>query len=242
MDVLIRTAAPTDLVAVGTLTVDVYGGEQLVSTGYLPVLADAAARADAPLTEVVVATRAPSSSGMSSGSGEPGERILGAPGAPGERILGALTLCRFGSPFADLAEEGEAEIRMLAVRFEARQRGVGEALVLDSAERARAHGCTRLVLSTMPVMESAQRLYERTGFRRIAHRDLTLRQGLGDHGRRLPRRRLPRGGRLLHGDPARCPAPCGTRRRYHGGGCRNGAGTGRRRVLPAWYRLRGALR
>jgi ribosomal protein S18 acetylase RimI-like enzyme len=176
MDVLIRTAAPADLAAVGTLTVDVYGGEQLVSTGYLPVLADAAARAAAPLTEVVVATRAPSSAGMSSEPGEIGERI-GAPGAPGERILGALTLCRFGSPFADLAEEGEAEIRMLAVRFEARQRGVGEALVLDSAERARAHGCTRLVLSTMPVMESAQRLYERTGFQRIAHRDLTLRQG-----------------------------------------------------------------
>ena len=117
MDVLIRTAAPADLAAVGTLTVDVYGGEQLVSTGYLPVLADAAARADAPLTEVVVATRAPSSSSVSSG-----------PGAPGERILGALTLCRFGSPFADLAEEGEAEIRMLAVRFEARQRGVGETI------------------------------------------------------------------------------------------------------------------
>jgi ribosomal protein S18 acetylase RimI-like enzyme len=163
MDVLIRTAAPADLAAVGTLTVDVYGGEQLASAGYLPVLADAAARAAAPLTEVVVAADA--SSGSDASGGQVGH------------LLGALTFCRFGSPFADLAEAEEAEIRMLAVRFYARQRGIGEALVLDSVERARAHDCARLVLFTMPAMESAQRLYERTGFGRIPHRDVTLREG-----------------------------------------------------------------
>jgi ribosomal protein S18 acetylase RimI-like enzyme len=156
MDVLIRPALAAELDAVGALTVEVYrgDGEPLVSDPYLAVLADAASRAAAPRTEVVVAADA----------------------ATGE-LAGALTYCRAGSPFADLAVDDEAEIRMLGIRSAARRRGIGEALVRDSLERARAHGCPRLVLSTMPSMRPAQRMYERLGFGRIPDRDLTLSNG-----------------------------------------------------------------
>jgi ribosomal protein S18 acetylase RimI-like enzyme len=154
MDVLIRPARPAELDAIGTLTVDVYGGERLAGEDYLPVLADTGARAAAPLTEVVVAV-------------EP---------TTGE-VQGSLTYCRFGSPFADLALEGEAEVRMLAVNAGSRRRGIGEALVLDAVERGKADGCERLVLFTMLAMRDAQRLYDRLGFARVPERDLTLRNG-----------------------------------------------------------------
>jgi ribosomal protein S18 acetylase RimI-like enzyme len=153
MDVLIREARAGELAAVGRLSAGVYGSEGLAPPAYLPVLRDAAARAAAPLTEVVVAVE-----------------------EAGGLILGALTLCQHGSPFADLAVEGEAEVRILAVRASARRRGIGEALLRHCAQRARSLGCRRLVLSTQPAMVTAQRLYERAGFRRVHERDLRLRE------------------------------------------------------------------
>ncbi|MER7953998.1 GNAT family N-acetyltransferase [Streptomyces sp. NPDC096030] len=78
----------------------------------------------------------------------------------------------FGEEWADIAGEGEAEFRMLAVAKEARGRGVGEALVRACVERARETvGCRRVVLSTQPRMASAHRIYVRTGFVRTPGRD-----------------------------------------------------------------------
>lgn len=148
MDVVIRTARRHELDAVGRLTAGVFGGPDLAALGFLPVLRDAAARAAAPLTEVAVAVHLAS-----------------------REVVGSLTLCRFGSPLADVAERGEAEVRMLAVRPAARQTGVGEHLIRDSADRARRYGCARLVLSTETELDSARRLYERIGFRRAPDRD-----------------------------------------------------------------------
>jgi ribosomal protein S18 acetylase RimI-like enzyme len=158
MDVLIRRARRSELAAVSTLTVQVYGDEGLASDAYLPVLADTASRAEAPLTEVVVA-------------------VQPDPGPAPDPVQGSFTYCRFGSPFADLAIEEEAEIRMLAVRAAARRRGVGEAMVRHAVELARGHGCRRLVLFTMTVMPDARRLYERIGFGRVPDRDAVLRTG-----------------------------------------------------------------
>lgn len=57
-------------------------------------------------------------------------------------------------------------IRGMAVMPKARRLGVGK-LLLKQAERfASAQGCKRLTLSTTPFLESAIRLYERSGFRR----------------------------------------------------------------------------
>ncbi|MFE5618039.1 GNAT family N-acetyltransferase [Streptomyces sp. NPDC056524] len=87
-------------------------------------------------------------------------------------VLGGVTFARGGEEWADIAGEGEAEFRMLAVAKDARGRGVGEALVRACVERAReTGGCRRVVLSTQPGMASAHRIYVRTGFVRTPGRD-----------------------------------------------------------------------
>jgi ribosomal protein S18 acetylase RimI-like enzyme len=89
------------------------------------------------------------------------------------RLLGGLTYVPEPGPFAELAEDGDAEIRMFAVARDAQGTGVGRLLVTHAIERARAEHRRRLVLSTSPWMVSAQRLYESRGFRRNPERDRT---------------------------------------------------------------------
>ncbi|MCT4355364.1 GNAT family N-acetyltransferase [Streptomyces sp. Je 1-79] len=87
-------------------------------------------------------------------------------------VLGGVTFARGGEEWADIAREGEAEFRMLAVAKGARGRGVGEALVRTCVERARNTGeYRRMVLSTQSNMASAHRIYERLGFVRTPDRD-----------------------------------------------------------------------
>lgn len=96
--------------------------------------------------------------------------VLGA--GAGERVVGGVTFVPSGGPMADIAREGEAEIRMLAVAKEARGHGAGEALVRACVDRARAtDGCVRVVLSTQRTMHSAHRIYGRLGFTRAPDRD-----------------------------------------------------------------------
>lgn len=77
------------------------------------------------------------------------------------------------SPWAELLLEGEAGIRMLAVRPSAQGRGVGQALLDSCVGRARAAGSSALMLHTTPWMTTAHRLYERAGFVRTPERDWT---------------------------------------------------------------------
>jgi GNAT superfamily N-acetyltransferase len=86
-------------------------------------------------------------------------------------LLGTVTYCLAGTPWAEISHPGEAEFRMLAVAPEARGHGVGAALAGWCVEQARADGCTGVVLSTLPVMHAAHRLYERMGFVRTPERD-----------------------------------------------------------------------
>ena len=88
-------------------------------------------------------------------------------------LLGTVTFCVSGSPYAELAQPGEAEFRMLAVAPEARGRGIGHELARWCVDRAREQGCTAIVLSTLDLMHSAHRLYERMGFQRLPERDWT---------------------------------------------------------------------
>ena len=67
---------------------------------------------------------------------------------------------------------------MLAVRPEARRRGVAESLVSVCLERSRELGYDAVVLSTLPEQQPAHRLYERMGFRRLPERDWSPEEGI----------------------------------------------------------------
>ena len=65
----------------------------------------------------------------------------------------------------------EAEIRALAVLPEAQGSGLGQALLEAVIERARIREVSHLVLLTQADMVTAQRMYAKAGFARLADRD-----------------------------------------------------------------------
>jgi GNAT superfamily N-acetyltransferase len=103
MDIVIRPARPEEYPTVAEITAEVCLGDGLLDFGesdpYLGKLRGVAERA--AVSEVLVAV-------------------------DGERVLGSVTFVTDGSPMADFARAGEAEIRMLAVAREARGRGAGK--------------------------------------------------------------------------------------------------------------------
>jgi ribosomal protein S18 acetylase RimI-like enzyme len=88
-----------------------------------------------------------------------------------EEILGTVTICPPGSPWREIAREGEGEFRMLAVAPAARGAGIGAALLDLVVEHFRREGASRIVMSTLPRMRSAHRIYEAAGFVRLPERD-----------------------------------------------------------------------
>lgn len=86
-------------------------------------------------------------------------------------LLGSVTFVPGLGPYAEFEGPDEAGIRMLVVGPAAQGRGVGRALVEACVERARAAGKARVSLHTTPSMLTAQRLYQRLGFRRAPERD-----------------------------------------------------------------------
>jgi ribosomal protein S18 acetylase RimI-like enzyme len=89
-------------------------------------------------------------------------------------VLGCVTFVPDAtSPWAELLEDGEAGIRMLAVLPTAQRGGTGRALVDACVDRARQAGRSALLLHTTPWMAAAHRLYERVGFERLPERDWT---------------------------------------------------------------------
>lgn len=146
-DFMIRVAHPHEFDTVGRLTVAAYQDDGHLDTDsdYAAELADAAARAARATVLVAV--------------------------DEDTAVLGSVTFCRAGSPYAEIARPGEAEFRMLAVAGGTRRRGVGQALVLACADRARRHGDIALVLSSQRRMHAAHRLYERLGFERTPELD-----------------------------------------------------------------------
>jgi len=89
-------------------------------------------------------------------------------------IVGTVTAAGAGTPFSDIGEPGEMEIRMLAVAPEARRQGVARQLVAACEVAAVAAGADAVVLSTVPAMAAAQRLYETLGYRRTPERDWAI--------------------------------------------------------------------
>ncbi|MEU7152465.1 GNAT family N-acetyltransferase [Streptomyces sp. NPDC045456] len=149
MDITIRAARPAEFDAIGELLVAAYAADGLLAFGaddpYAGKLRDVAHRA---------------------GHAE----VLTAVDADGA-VLGAVTFAAPGSPYAEIAGPDEGEFRMLAVAPAGRGRGTGEALVRACMDRARSLGLSRMVLSAMPQIKNAHRMYERIGFTRIPERD-----------------------------------------------------------------------
>ncbi|MGY1915602.1 GNAT family N-acetyltransferase [Blastococcus sp. SYSU DS0973] len=145
--VVIEAAGRRDHDRIAQLTVDVYVGGGLASSGYAAELADVAGRARQ--AEVLVARDATG------------------------RVVGSVAFVP-GGAFGEVLESAdEAGFRMLAVDPDAQGQGIGAALVQECLRRASAAGKRRLVISTGTRMTAAHRLYERLGFTRLPERDWT---------------------------------------------------------------------
>jgi GNAT superfamily N-acetyltransferase len=141
----LRRARPEELPALGELTVAAYADFTLgPADPYVDRLRDAASRAEQAELWVAVED---------------------------DELLGCVTWCPPGSPWRELAEAHEGEFRMLAVAPVARGRGAGAALAALCEDRAREHGATAMVLSSLPDMTHAHRVYARLGYRRAPSRD-----------------------------------------------------------------------
>ena len=90
------------------------------------------------------------------------------------RLLGGLTYVPGPGPFAELAGDGDAEIRMFAVAPHLQGKGVGRALMTTAIDRAQQERRQRIVLSTSPWMTAARSLYERLGFCRTPSSDWSV--------------------------------------------------------------------
>jgi ribosomal protein S18 acetylase RimI-like enzyme len=82
------------------------------------------------------------------------------------RVVGCVTLSIGETSLSEVDDLDAATIRMLGVSSDVRGRGIGERLVRHCIEQARISGSKRVRLDTRTSMQSAQRLYERLGFRR----------------------------------------------------------------------------
>ena len=151
---IVRAALPEEHEAVAELTVATYGdilGKDLTDD-YRVELRDVRRRAEEAVVLVAV-----------DGS---------------NRLLGSVTYVPGLGPYAEFEGADEAGIRMLVVAPAVQGRGVGSALVQRCVELARAAGKARVGLHTTGSMLTAQRLYQRLGFRRAPERDLVVADGL----------------------------------------------------------------
>ncbi len=160
MSLTVRPAHADELEAVGRLTVAAYRADDLLVEDdfYEPVLADAARRAHEAELWVALAEG---------------------------RLVGGVTYCTAGSPWAELAGPREGEFRMLAVDPSARRQGVARSLVEACVRRSRDLDHRAMVLSSLPQMTGAHRLYEAVGFVRAPERDWTPVPGVHLWGFRL---------------------------------------------------------
>ena len=96
----------------------------------------------------------------------------GLPGAyapPGGRLLLASNgTAPVGCVALRPVDSSRSEMKRLFVRSDARGLGAGRALVVRVMDEARTMGYAEVVLDTLPMMTTAQQLYQALGFRDIA--------------------------------------------------------------------------
>ncbi|MER8024867.1 GNAT family N-acetyltransferase [Glutamicibacter protophormiae] len=86
--------------------------------------------------------------------------------------IASMTLVPFGNEYADIAREGELEIRMLSVDPAVQRSGAGKAMVHAAIDRARQlDGVEVVSLTTGGTWAAARALYESMGFVRCEPRD-----------------------------------------------------------------------
>jgi ribosomal protein S18 acetylase RimI-like enzyme len=154
--VQVRVARPEELAQAGALTAEAYHADRLLDLDeeYEAELRDAERRAAEAVLLVAVVP-----------AGDD------APAGAADVVVGTLTLAPYGTSYAEVAEPGELELRMLAVAPEARRRGVAERLVVAALRETVAHRARRVVLSTLSEMVVARRLYDRLGFDLVPERE-----------------------------------------------------------------------
>lgn len=86
-------------------------------------------------------------------------------------VVGCVTFVDGQRELSEVDDPDAATIRMLGVATAARGRGIGELLMRECIERARASGRRRVRLYTRTSMTDAHRLYQRLGFRRAPEHD-----------------------------------------------------------------------
>lgn len=90
--------------------------------------------------------------------------LIGAREKQYSQLAGIVIVVPPDSPARRLAQNNEAEIHLLGVKPEYRRYGLGRLLVESAIGRAKHSGYTKIILWTQTSMESAQKLYETTGF------------------------------------------------------------------------------
>lgn len=153
MTVDVRPVEPGEHAQVGRLVVAAYEAVGPVSDGYRPSLSDTAAR-DVDGSTVLVAVD---------------ERS----------VLGTVTLVTAGSGHFEHEGHGDGGMRMLATAPHAQGRGIGGALVRAAVELASQQGQRRMLLSSLPWMRGAHRLYQSQGFLRRPDLDQNFGSGVG---------------------------------------------------------------
>jgi ribosomal protein S18 acetylase RimI-like enzyme len=150
IDLVVRHANDDDLPDAGRICVEAYAAagqlDEDTDGDYRRVLADAGSRSTK--ADVLVAVR-------------------------GENVIGTVTMCPAGSPFREIARDGEMEFRFLAVVPSAWGTGVSEALIDACDAYARAAQTRALIIGVRDSNVKAQSLYIRHGFSRLPDRDFT---------------------------------------------------------------------
>ena len=166
-DLLIRVATDDDVAAAGALTAQAYQTDGLVRDGddYVDELMDAVRRAREASLLVALAP------GETTGPRPDADDDVDSDEDDPPALVGTLTIAPAGTSYAEIAEPGEVELRMLAVAPEARRRGIAEALVRAAMREAVTLRARRVVLSALEEMTSAHRLYDRLCFTRVPERD-----------------------------------------------------------------------
>lgn len=148
----VRRVRPEEYAAVGELTVAAYLHDGLLNADngsaghYTSLLRDTAARDGQAEVWVAVDDR--------------------------DHPLGTVTWCPPGSPWREVAHrDDQAEFRMLAVPPANRRRGAARALAEACVNRALAERMRSVVLSSLPEMVAAHRLYRDLGFVRTPELD-----------------------------------------------------------------------
>ncbi|HEY6481270.1 MAG TPA: GNAT family N-acetyltransferase [Streptosporangiaceae bacterium] len=168
---MIREARPGELAAVGDLRVAAYEAGGFLNPGYAPQLRALGTQGDGTVLVAIAADDPPAGAATATG---PAGAVTGASADGGDgagKIAGTIMLVTWPRAGELVGGPDEAEIRALAVAPGVQQGGVGTGLLRTALNWAELAGARRVVLSTLPAMRAAHRLYERNGFRRLPDRD-----------------------------------------------------------------------